>query len=200
MPSEIPSRSISPPPVAECDGARSRRSERAQQQRSRFFVSILAPVGFAIGIALFVRLTLLQFYAVPSDSMLPTLRSGDRIAVIPYTSWTLPRLPERGDVIVFRRGGAVLVKRIVAIPGERVTVEGALTTEATVPPLPAGRYFVAGDNRPVSADSRQWGSIGHTEIIGQVVVVLWSTTADGTNRESRGLASVDFGRFLHFVR
>lgn len=199
MPSETPSRSISPPPAAQCDGARSRRSER-MRQRSRFLFSILVPLGSAIAIALFVRLTLLQFYAVPSDSMLPTLRSGDRIAVIPYTSWTLPRMPERGDVIVFRRGNALLVKRIVAIPGDRVTVEGDLAAAATVPPLPAGRYFVAGDNRPVSADSRQWGSIGHGEIIGQVVVVLWSTTADETNRESRGMASVDFGRFLHFIR
>ena len=109
--------------------------------------------------------------------------------------------PERGDIIVFEttaeveaacgHGGA-FVKRVVALPGEHVAmrdghvlVDGVRVSEPYVQAryrgketgswgrVPADSYFVLGDNRPMSCDSRRWGALGRGEIIGRADVTYW---------------------------
>jgi signal peptidase I len=110
--------------------------------------------------------------------------------------------PERGDIVVFetpavaeaRCGeGGTFVKRIIGLPGDRVVVDhqGFVTVNANrldesgyVEPgrrggredsltVPAGRYYLLGDNRRASCDSRFWGALDEDRIIGEVFAIYW---------------------------
>lgn len=101
--------------------------------------------------------------------------------------------PQRGDIVVFHiadREGADLVKRVVGLPGEtvevrdgRVYIEGELLQEpyltayddSNEPPslVPEGHYYVLGDNRAVSYDSRSMGAIPQEHIVGKAWMSYW---------------------------
>ncbi|HKO56021.1 MAG TPA: signal peptidase I, partial [Thermoanaerobaculia bacterium] len=138
---------------------------------------ILEPLAIAVALALLVRHTFFRIYAIPSESMAPTLEVGDHIVVTPYRFGDQPRA---GDVIVFRApSGAdeLLVKRVIAVPGDlidsragRVRIGGrALPEPYLLDPAASGAiqaqivagdsYFVMGDNRANSSDSRSWGLV-----------------------------------------
>lgn len=154
---------------------------------------IAQPLLIALLAALVVR-SLLQAYTIPSGSMSPTLIEGDHILVTPYGLLT-SKEPSRGDVIVFRLPGAdeVYVKRVVGLPGEivsgdgrRLLINGLPLDEpylAAPPPpaefptivLPARGYFVLGDNRGDSWDSRAWGTLPRELIAGRARVIFWSS-------------------------
>ncbi len=187
-----------------------------------------------VGGALTLRLLALEPVRVISESMLPTLHSGDHVFVnklalgarLPFLGARLPALrePRRGELVVFERAGAGgarerLVKRVIALPGERVAqregrlwVAGApvdqwptetLRVDAQGHPLrgarerlgdadhawvddpdcarrdfdlvvPADRYFVLGDNRDHSQDSRDFGPIARDQLVGVVMPLRWS--------------------------
>jgi len=126
---------------------------------------ILMAFVMAIGVRSAVRL-----YAIPSSSMAPTLNAGDHIVVTPYRS----AAPQRGDVIVFHsplNSDELLVKRIAGVPGDLVQArEGRLI-------VPSDCYFVLGDNRANSFDSRNWGVLARSLIVGRARLVLWSSGA-----------------------
>jgi signal peptidase I len=161
-------------------------------------------------VALVLRIFVVQTYFIPSRSMEPTLKVGDRI-VVDKLAYDLHGV-HRGDVVVFSRppnehcGGAVvpdLVKRIVALPGETVSLSGHGAVDINGKPLdeswlpaakqgttypgppgtpynlaqpykvPAHDYFVMGDNRGDSCDSRFWGPISGSRIVGKVDLRLW---------------------------
>jgi signal peptidase I len=116
------------------------------------------------------------------------------------------RKPERGDIVVFKApaaadrcglndGGSVFVKRIVGLPGEVVSerngiihVNGARLLEPYVAPprrgnetgswprIAAGHYFVLGDNRQHSCDSRAWGTVPRKSMIGPATLTYWPPT------------------------
>lgn len=133
-----------------------------------------------------------RFYLVPSASMEPMIPTGSRIAavVVPYG---LTHEFSRGDIVVLRspadlpdvpRGG-VLVKRIVALGGDRVLVaDGTLYVNGAPSPwqgstaavgsasaaVPEGQYYLMGDNRAYSLDSRYFGPVAAEQIYGRVIL------------------------------
>ncbi len=132
-----------------------------------------------------------QNYMVDGTSMQPGLNNNQYVLVnkLAYLFHT----PERGDVIVFHWPVDTtkdLIKRVIGVPGDvividrtTVRVNGVLLTEPYIskPANPGGSkwvvppndYFVMGDNRLVSDDSRDWGFVPKSYIIGKAVLVYW---------------------------
>ena len=158
---------------------------------------ILEPIGIAVGLAMVVR-GAIHIYSIPTKSMSPTLEVGDQIVVTRYFG----HHPERGDVIVFRSPAderELLVKRVIALPGDlidsrlgRVRIgthtlaEPYVLREATTGTIqsqliPRDAYFVLGDNREESMDSRTWGLVPRDRIVGRARLVLWSSPVDARN-------------------
>ena len=131
-------------------------------------------------------------FTVRSSSMAPTLHTGDQILAERLT----PRFGhlERGDLVVFRAPAtrALLVKRVVALAGDRVgladgrlVVNGHRRPEAYVDlasvdgvyfgpeVVPAGSVFVMGDDRADSVDSRDFGPVALDRVLGRVLWRLW---------------------------
>ncbi len=154
-------------------------------------------VCLGVALAVLVKVLAFQFFAVPSASMTPTLQVGDRILVQKYNLGTGRLRP--GDVVVFRRPPtdhvdtdiAHVVKRIVALPGQVVGSQdghllvdgqpvaepylpaGTATTDVATQTIPAGEYFVMGDNRQDSYDSRAFGPISDRLVVGRVIAQVW---------------------------
>ncbi|MEO1365534.1 MAG: signal peptidase I [Acidobacteriota bacterium] len=163
-------------------------------------VSILA-----LWLGLFVQTFLVGALEVESASMEPALLPGDHVLVdrqayrfAGHVPWLMPsRSPRLGDVVALRRpGGAVLVKRVVALPGDVVEIEGGalrvngeLSGERwqTVPAerifplrLRSREIFVLGDQRSKSRDSRQWGPAKLEWLQGRAVLIYWSQAQAGS--------------------
>jgi signal peptidase I len=171
----------------------------------------VAVVALAILVALAVQSWLLKPYRIPSESMLDTLRPGDRVLVNRVVFHL--RDPHRGDVIVFHYPedpDVVFIKRVVGVPGDVLEVKDARLyvnghgvaepyvhrTDGRPDPtvaqsaimgstmhdpwslaepfrVPAGTYFVMGDNRTDSDDSRDWGPVPRTAIVGEGLATYW---------------------------
>jgi signal peptidase I len=104
----------------------------------------------------------------------------------------------RGDILAFRHGGSeAYLKRVIALPGERVAIvrgfvqiDGRPFEESYVryrdnrseaaQTVPPGAYYVLGDNRSNSDDSRDWGFVPGSEIIGKAWLGLWPPSKAGT--------------------
>jgi len=123
---------------------------------------------------------------IRGSAMSPTLNDGERWPIVP----TVTRV-ERGDVIVFyypRDQSKKFVKRVIGLPGERITirrgevsVDGKRLDETYVPAtsrsaeslevsVPTDAFFLMGDNRQNSSDSRHWGTVPKTLIWAKVVL------------------------------
>lgn len=135
----------------------------------------------------------IQNYQVQGPSMMPTLQNNQYILVDKATY--LFNSPHRGDVIVFKwpkDTSEDFVKRIIGIPGDTVHVDlnGQVTVDGTpinepyvndlINPyqpntwmLGPNEYFVLGDNRGDSSDSRYWGPVPRSDIIGRAELVYW---------------------------
>jgi signal peptidase I len=161
---------------------------------------VIEPLAIAIVLALGVRAAL-RLYVIPSSSMAPTLVPGDHIVVTPYR---FASSPSRGDVIVFRStrtADELMIKRVIGTPGDlvqtragRVIVSGhtlpepyvaAQAATGAISPqiVPANCYFVLGDNRADSLDSRSWGVLPRGFVVGKARMVLWSSV---TSVERKG--------------
>lgn len=159
------------------------------------FKEIITFVVLAVLIVLPIRLFIAQPFVVQGESMHPTFEDGDYLIVdeVSYRFTT----PKRGDVVVFRypgNPGIFYIKRLIGLPGESVAItRGKVTitktdgttltldesyvrsedaTYYTNTHLGAGEYFVLGDNRPNSSDSRVWGALPEQDIIGKPFVRL----------------------------
>lgn len=153
--------------------------------------------ALALLIVLPVRYFLFQPFVVSGSSMAPNFRDGDYL-IIDEISYYL-RSPERGEVVVFRappKPSLRYIKRIIGLPGDTVEIkEGQITItpegeESFVLEEPylskegvlrySGRvelrdneYFVLGDNRRYSSDSRTWGPLARKNIIGRALFRAW---------------------------
>ena len=163
-----------------------------------FLLDILQVIVFAIAIFLFVYLLILQPHKIKGDSMQPNFPDGEYLLTdkISYRF----RDPKRGDIVVFEppnSEGEEFIKRIIAVPGETVSIingtmyidgnklvedyiassiitnSGAYLSEGVKIIVPEGAYFVLGDNRPHSSDSRIWGFITEDKINGKAWVIYW---------------------------
>ena len=152
-------------------------------------------VLLAVLVVLPVRAFLAQPFIVDGESMHPTFENANYL-IIDEISYRFKE-PVRGDVIVFRYPGdpsAFYIKRIIGLPGETVSIlrgevsitrmngetltfpepyvvsEDATYTLSTT--LGEGEYFVLGDNRPKSSDSRIWGPLPREDIVGRAFLRL----------------------------
>ena len=147
----------------------------------------------ALVLALIIRAFFFQVFWIPSGSMEPTLQIKDRIVVNKFVYHF--RQPKRQEVIVFRYNSAGgqkrdLIKRVMGLPGEMLAIkEGVVYIEGNkveelhpmnkdltdFGPLkiPENSYFVLGDNRPASADSRYWGFLPKKNVIGPAFIRIW---------------------------
>jgi signal peptidase I len=169
-----------------------------RRSKGSHFYEWLVILVIAVLVATGLRVFVLQVFYVPTGSMLPTVQLGDRILVVKF-GYTI----HRGDIVVFRRTpgdvyttDADLVKRVVGLPGETISsrgdtvlINGKPIAEPWLPRLvgqcaqstfdilptkiPANHYFMMGDCRGNSEDSRQWGTVPSSYIVGRVVVILW---------------------------
>lgn len=218
-----------------------------------------APLIVTLVLALFATTFLAQAFKIPSASMVPALLVGDHLLVNKFIfggtgQWYdrfLPGRPiRRGDVVVFKypyEDHPYYVKRVIAIPGDRVRIEDqrvyldgaplrepyAVYNPSTADPymfdfppkdtylisgeitpewaralqqdthngdllVPTGEYFVLGDNRNNSSDSRYWGFVPRNAIVGEPMFVYWSLKSARNQAEpvsfSQKLAS--FGKTL----
>lgn len=155
-------------------------------------------VVFAIAIFLFLYLLVLQPHKIKGQSMEPNFDDGEFLLTDKVTYRFSE--PERGDVIVFEAPGTngdEFIKRIIGLPGEdvsivngKITINGQTLNEDYLPDtlitkggrflkegqsvtVPENHFFVLGDNRTASSDSRSWGFITKEEITGRAWVTYW---------------------------
>lgn len=146
-----------------------------------------------VGICLFTIKFILYLSTVPSSSMSPTIRAEDKI-IVNRLAYVVNE-PQRGDIVAFesKEKGYNMIKRIVGLPGETIEfhdgsvyINGELLVEDYIPygvetnpilfdmayTVPDGCYFMLGDNRENSADSRYWINpfISKDDIIGKLIV------------------------------
>ena len=161
--------------------------------------SLLTYTVFALGLALFIRFFIAAPYVVSGASMDPTFEDWHYL-IVDRVTYELGE-PARGDVIVFDlpdNPEKSLIKRVIGLPGETVVLNGnsvRIVNEAHQKgftldepyldsanldggnnmrvTLEDGEYFVLGDNRRVSADSRIWGTLPRGNIVGRAFVRLY---------------------------
>lgn len=179
------------------------KDARAIIRRAPWYSSTKEILRFIVTVGFFfivIKTFIMQPFLVQQQSMQPTIEPYDYIIVDRFTYQFL-REPTRGEVIVFRskEDDRYLIKRIIGLPGERILVENNTTTvfnienkngmklnEAYVKNVAVNtkvdktlgekEYFVMGDNRPASLDSRMIGAVTREQITGRTFLRLFPFT------------------------
>jgi len=186
-------------------------------------VELVVIVGFAIGLALLIQAFVVKPYQIPTGSMIPTLKIGQRV-LVQRVSYHFSD-PSIGDIVVFHPPEGAdesemcgadrppelearqacpepvdaaddtnFIKRVVATPGDELFIEDgqAIVNGEPIPDdftrpcaggrgcnmrepitIPPDHYFMMGDNRGASDDSRFWGPVPSDWIIGKAVATYW---------------------------
>ncbi len=156
----------------------------------------------SVGVSAFIIIFLYQPVRVEGTSMLPNLEDQDRLFINKFAF----RVGDihRGDVVVFkypRDESKNYIKRVVGLPGDRVRIDhgivvvnGKVLREAYVPArytddrsqpemrIPSNEYFVLGDHRNISSDSREFGPVERDLIYGKAAFVYWPMDQAGVVR------------------
>lgn len=173
--------------------------EQNFEKRYRLVREIMETIVLTVLMFVIINLAV-QNYDIQGPSMEPTLHNQERIMVDKVSYLFHP--PSRSDVIVFiapNNPSLNYVKRIIAIPGDVITVDdttvkvnGVTLQEPYVDPkrqgnpydpidnrvVPPNHYFVMGDDRVNSSDSRDWGFVPRGNIIGRAALVYWPLGQD----------------------
>ncbi len=158
------------------------------------FSFVLRDLALAIILAAIVILFLYRPVKVEGTSMMPGLEDQERIFINQFV-YRFTGSISRGDTVVFwfpHDTSKSYIKRVIALPGDRVRIEdgrvyvnGLGVDEGYVPLeyrdhqsmpetlIPETRYFVLGDHRSSSNDSRSWGTVPRDHIFGKAVFVYW---------------------------
>ena len=176
------------------------------QPRSRLWIFIENVLYFAgaIGLALLIQAFVIRPFIVSGNSMDPNIKNGQYL-IIDGVTYRF-REPARGDVIVFRappEPSKFYIKRIIGVPGDTVDIRGSTVTitNTTHPDglvlndsfithknsdtlritVPEGSFFVMGDNRAQSSDSRVWGPVPRNYMDGRALLRLFPFSTVGVN-------------------
>lgn len=171
---------------------------KQEKKKDGFFDSLIV----AVVIAMVIKGLLLQTYTIPSESMYATLKVGDFL-ILNRLSYLFDG-PERGDVVVFEypiEPRKDFIKRVIGTPGDKIKMvdkvlyvngvrqdeeyrrvnsqeplPGLLSTKDNFEEftVPEGKYFMMGDNRDNSYDSRFWGFVDEDKIKGKALMIYWS--------------------------
>ncbi len=169
--------------------------ELSETRRQHFFEARywLRDLLLSVLLAFVVIVFLYQPVQVEGTSMMPRLANHERIFINKFVYRFEPI--QRGDIVVFvypLDPSKSYIKRVIGLPGEwveirdgRVYINGKLLPESYVPPsyldhddcpptyVADGHYFVLGDHRESSNDSRVWGTVDRKYIYGKAVFVYW---------------------------
>lgn len=210
-------------PEAEEDSKTRGARRKTKKKGISFWLELPLLFIIALTVAVLIKAFAFQVFRIPSASMYPTLKVGDRVVVnkLTYSAENL----HRGDIVVFidpaQRGvpdrrsffgkvkdGAVeslggegrnkhLIKRVVGCPGQtlefragQLFIDGVRTAEAYLPEgaftqwdsktkLGADEFFLMGDNRQNSSDSRVFGAVKEREIVGRAALRIWPFSSAG---------------------
>jgi signal peptidase I len=172
------------------------KPEPAIEKRHRLVTELVQTAILTLLMFLVIRFSV-QNFNIDGTSMEPNLHNTELVLVDKLTY--LFHSPERGDVIVFKAPpdpSQDYVKRVIGLPGDIVTVKGTTvivdgvtlnetyiapqnqgvpsgTRDITNEVVPPNQYFVLGDNRAVSSDSRIWGFLPRENIIGRATFIYW---------------------------
>ena len=147
-------------------------------------------IAIAVVVAITIRTFVFEPIFVSGDSMIPTLHNGESLGVEKISRYS--SLPSRGEIVIVTDpdNNETLVKRVIGLPGDTIEVkdrtvfiDGKPLLEPYVSQNPYSNYkavtvppdtiFVMGDNRANSKDSRFFGPIGKSYIIGHALFVIW---------------------------
>lgn len=172
-----------------------------ENKKENPFIEIIRFSIIALIIVIPIRMFIAQPFIVSGASMEDTFQSGEYL-IVDQVSYHLHN-PARGDVIVFRYPkdpSKYFIKRIIGLPGDTVKIEGSIVTiineqnpdgliisepyiksmspdNHLTEKLGAREYFVMGDNRDRSSDSRSWGILTEDRIIGKAFLRLFPPKA-----------------------
>ena len=163
------------------------------------FIDTAQTILFALFIFLVIYIVILRPFQVSGESMYPTYKNREYVLTNLIGLRFGP--PIRGDVIVFKAPvdpDKDFIKRIIGEPGDSILVKdgfvyvngvkldesaylasdvrtygGKFMQDGKSIPVPADQYLVMGDNRPYSSDSREWGFLKKSEVIGKSMFVYW---------------------------
>lgn len=209
----VASPSTSKKVVRKSKGSKSTKDKKKPESKARRFGRDVLSLLIFLGVALSARASLADHYVVPTGSMIPTVEEGDRVFVskaaygfrIPLSATWLARWgePQRGDVVVLQSPveDVVLLKRVVAVGGDEVRVQGgrlilngkpviSTDTEEELggkshrvslksgggpdfgpEKVPEGKVLVMGDNRGNSKDGRMFGFVDESSVLGRAVAI-----------------------------
>jgi len=163
-----------------------------------FIFDLLQSVVVVMAVFVMIYLFIVSPQEISGQSMYPTFESGEYI----FTNKVEYKLhePSRGDIVVFKspkNKNIDYIKRIIGLPGDQIRlvngsyyVNGTKVDDSFLPKdlytspglflreneeitVPVGQYFVSGDNRPHSLDSREFGTIPKGDIIGKAFLRYW---------------------------
>lgn len=149
-------------------------------------------LSLAVILAILIRIFVCEPYDITSQSMSPTLKPDDKILV--NKLFYRFKEPSRGDIVVFKfplDEKKYYIKRIIGLPGEiiegkenKILINDQFLKEEYLPSdlefdnfgpdqLGVEDYYVLGDRRDDSEDSRYWGPLARTKIQGKAIIIYW---------------------------